>query len=428
MSKITIFEKKTSSMDADVARSAGKLQVLTPPQGMNFKVEVDIDSKVEKQAAADPLLHQQMVDAIKEVYDALVNRIGDHVAKLERGAVKLRDDNELEALKKLVDRVDAGFTGARDAAVTDAEKALEKVWKDLAKKRQEYGKYKIKVAAKCAVATCGLVASIALFSTGVVTFGASAIPGVIGMAKSVTACMGEMVSAYQAIETAQERLGAKLKLIEDRFVDARGQFTKAGKAQETGMMLAAQFFGTSGPLAVLPSIKDAVGELNVVKSKADGIETQSHDAAKDLAKILGTIDGARKVFLAEVRKALAKNPSPLARDQDKAIEKRLDLVLAPFVSQAEDAIEQVQAMQARLKKAAARIKVANDHLKSLIALKGLGWKVFDNTLAVIDLPLSFVDPSSYEKARELIAGVGLAAGTLTADKVTKKALEGSFLE
>lgn len=428
MGKVVMLSMSGSTMDSDIARKAGTLEVMTAPKGMSFKVEVEFDSKIDKEVAKDPLLQNEMKDAVKAVYDDLVDRIGTNLKTTDKGAVQLRDSNQLDKMKKLVEVVNRGIEGARDVAVEKSEKEVNRVWNELAKTRKEYTKYKIKIGAKITLAAAGLATSIALFASGVVSFGASSIPGVIGMVKSVATIGAEITSAVQEIETTQKRLEKKLDEIEKKFINAKGEFTKAGKAKEAGATLAAQFFGTSGPFAVTPSIKDAVGELATVKSKNGGIVIAVHDAAKHLNKILEKMDQAKKDFLAEVTKKLAKHPSPKAAGQTRQISDQLDEALKPFIEKVQAAIAAVEVARVRVKTMEPKIAAASNRVAALQAMKGLGWKIFENVIVFSDLALSFTDPGSYEKTVELLAGVGQSVGSLVADKLTKKALEGTFLE
>ncbi|MBC7598676.1 MAG: hypothetical protein H7238_06605 [Polaromonas sp.] len=260
MGKVTIFEMSGSAMESAVARQTGTLEVMAAPRGMRFKVEIEYDSKIEKEAAEDPLLDQEMRDAVRVVYSDLIERV------------------------------------------------------------------------------------------------------------------------------------------------------------------------TSGPLAVMPSIKECVGDMATVKSKYGGIVAKAHEAAKSLNQVLVKLEAARKDFLADVQEKLDKHPSPLAKSQPKKIAEQLDEALAPFVGKVQDALASVIAAQTRLKTAEPKMKVADFRVRKLEAMKGLGRKVFDNALILTDVVLSFVDPGSYEKTAELLAGVGQAAGSLIVERISKKALEGSFLE
>ncbi len=418
----------SGSMASAIARKSGKLEVMTAPTNMGFKVEMQVDAGIFKAVAADPLVNQQMHDAVKAVYDTLVEDIGKNLQSTDKGAVKLRDNNEADKAKKLVDVVNRGIEGARDVAIKRAEKDSMACWAKLVAKRTEYRKYKVQIVSKVSLGVAGLATSIGLLAGGVVSFGASSIPGIVGMVKSVAAIGSQLKSAHEEIETSQKRLEKNLKLIEEKFVGARGQFTKAGKAQEVGVTLFAQFLGTTGPFAVVPNIKESVSSLDVIKKKLVGVDVHTHDAAKDLNKILESLDTARKKFLDEVDKKLSKVPGAKAKADTKQIRDALDKELSPFVSQVEKALGSLVEFQNRFKTAEPRVKAADERVTELTKLKGVGWKVFENTLVFSDLALSFADPGQYAKVSETLAGVLSAAGGLAADKITKKVFEGTFLE
>lgn len=415
-------------MSSEVARKSGKLEVMTAPSSMGFKVELQVDAGILKAVAADPLVNQQMRDAVKAVYDTLVEDIGKNLQATDKGAVKLRDNNEADKMKKLVDVVNRGILGARDVAVQRAEKEALACWAKLVAKRSEYRKYKVQIVAKVTLGLAGLGVSIGLLAGGVVSFGASSIPGIVGMVKSVASIGSQLKSAHEEIETSQKRLEKNLKIIEERFIGARGQFTKAGKAQEVGVTLAAQFLGTTGPFAIVPNIKESVSALDVIKKKLVGVDVNTHDAAKNLNKILESLDAARKKFLDDVDKKLSKVPGPKAKADTKQIRDALDKELSPFVSQVESALKSLIEFQNRFKTAEPRVKAADVRVTELTKLKGLGWKVFENALVFSDLALSFTDPGQYANVSETLAGVLSAAGGLAADKITKKVFEGTFLE
>jgi hypothetical protein len=140
------------------------------------------------------------------------------------------------------------------------------------------------------------------------------------------------------------------------------------------------------------------------------------------------MEAAKKEFLDLIDKTLAKHPSPKAMPQARQIATQLDSALFPFYDKVTDAIAAVEKARIRVKTMEPLIKTAGERVDTLAAMKGLGWKIFDNVLVVSDLALSFVDPGSYEKTAELLAGVGQAAASLAADKLTKLALEGTLLE
>lgn len=423
---IILLNITSGTMDKAIADAAGKLEVMTAPKGMSFKVELEVDSKIEKEVAKDALINQEMKDAVRLVYDDLVQRIGTNLKTTDKGAISLRDANNTDKLKKLVEVVNKGIEGARDVAVERAQKDAMKCWAELVKQRKEYTKYKAKIGVKITLGVVGLGVSIGLLAGGVVSFGASSIPGIVGMVKSVAVIASQIKSAAEEIETSQKRLDGQLKSIEDKFVNARGQFTKAGKAQEIGVTLAAQLFGTTGPFAIVPNIKECVGALDVIKSKFGGIKVNAHDAAKDLNKMIDAVEQAKKKFLIDVDKKLAKMPS--AKADRKKIEEQLNAALLPFEKKVESSHAAVLELLSRYKTAEPKIKLATTRVEQLVKLKGVGWKIFENALVFTDLATSFADPGQYAKLTETLGGLIPAAGGLAADKITKIAFEGTILE
>ena len=99
---------KPGDLDADVAKGAGTLQVMTYPKGMKFAIEVELPKEVE----SDKLLAQELWLGVGAIYKDLVARIADNLKNTDRGAVILRNAKEAEKLKKLVDVVNRGIDGA----------------------------------------------------------------------------------------------------------------------------------------------------------------------------------------------------------------------------------------------------------------------------------------------------------------------------
>jgi len=79
---------KPGDLDADVAKAAGPLQVMTSPKGMKFAIEVDLPKEVE----SDRLLAQELWLGVGAIYRDLVSRIGENLKNTDRGAVQLRNN------------------------------------------------------------------------------------------------------------------------------------------------------------------------------------------------------------------------------------------------------------------------------------------------------------------------------------------------
>lgn len=428
MAILKLITMSSSVMDKEVASIAGPLKVMKAPTGMNFAIEIDVDKAIVKSIEKDPLLQSIMVDKAQEIYTDLVNRIGKNLQSTDKGALTLQQSGQKEKLEKLITVVNKGIEEARKIAVDRAQKEVLKAWDELVKARKEYTKYKIKIGVKITTALAGLAVSIGLLAGGVVSFGASSIPGIVGMVKTAVAIGAQLKSASEEIETTQKRLDKHIQTIKQRFLNAQGEFNKKGKAQEFGNALLEQFLGASGPFAVLPSIKGAVDDLGVIKSKFGGIKVRSHDAAKNLNSILNDIDKARKQFFVDLDKQIKKAGTTQAKNDRKEIEKRLDKELEPFTAKVQAALDLVIELQKSYKDAEPKIAASEKEVAALAKLKGKGWKVFENILVFTDLGLSFTDPGQYAKLSETLGGILPSVGSLVGDKLTKKIFDGTFLE
>src|SRR5262249_44630387 len=120
MSKKTVFN--VPNMDRDMATAAGTLQVMTYPKGMSFKVDIEFDSKMEKEIAKDAMMLRDMNVAGQTVYSDLLNAIGKNLKTTNKGAVQLRDSNQLAKMQKLVEVVNKNIEGAKRVAEERAAK------------------------------------------------------------------------------------------------------------------------------------------------------------------------------------------------------------------------------------------------------------------------------------------------------------------
>ncbi len=423
MSKLTMFDRSSSQINADIERAAGKLEMMTYPKGMSFKIEVELDSKIDKAVSKDPLLQQEMTDEIGKVYDDLIARIGENLKNTDKGAITLRDTNKPDKLQKLIEVVNKGITGAVDVAKGAAEKAALKAWTDFTATKKQYSSYKIKVGVKIVGALAGLAVSIALLATGVVSFGASSIPGIVGMVKSVVTVGDEIRKLNQSLDTATKALETNIKIVEDHYLNARKEFTAKGKAAEVGTLVFKQFIGVS-----LPSIKTCVENLGTAKNKHAGTIVKAHDAAKDLNKALLKIEAFKLEFVEGCRKKLEKHPSPLAKDQPAKIKDQLDEACAPMYMAVQDCISEVTKYVNRAKTFEPKLKIAEAKVGELVKLKGVGFAIFENLLVFSDIALSFTDPAQYAKLSETLGNLIPPLGQFAYDKISKKALEGTFFE
>ena len=370
-------------MDADVARAAGPLQVMTCPKGMKFKVEVEFDEKMKKEIGADALLKQDMWLAVDEVYKDLIKRIGENLKNTDRGAITLRNAKEMDKLKKLVDVVNRGIVGAKDIAEETARKKLLAHYEGLKKKRKEYTKYKIKIVITITSATAGLATSLALIGASGFSGGASGAIGIVAMIKSCTTLATEIAAAAQTVDQSIGTLRVQLAAVEKVW-----KKTKAGgHANEISAAVFKEFLGVSQP-----SVKSCKSNLDTAKSKLGGMDVKTHDIAKEVQKAMAKAKGMQNDFVAEANARLAKHPDP------DALKKYGPKVLNNLNAYMKTTDDRIRALLKSVEQNLATIKRADVELtkleKTFDTISGVrdskAYKVLDNALALGNASLSML--------------------------------------
>ena len=299
---------KPGDLDSDVAKAAGPLQVMTYPKGLTFKLEVEFDAKMEKEIGKDALLAQDMWLGVRKVYDDLVKRIGENLRTTDRGAVQLRNDKEVDKLKKLIEVVNRNIAGAAKIAEEAAEKAVLAHYEGLKKKRKEYTKYKIKIAVTITGASVGLVTSIGLLAATGFSGGASGALGIVGMVKSVTVIATEVTSAAMSVEQSIGMLRTQIQVVQKIWGEKKGKAQSVrGHANEIAAATLKEFLG-----APMPSAKQCQSNLETAMSKLDGVVVNTHDMAKKVMRLTIESSAMQKDFLEKANAKLAKHPDPQA--------------------------------------------------------------------------------------------------------------------
>src|SRR5262249_11409883 len=150
-------------------------------------------------------------------------------------------------------------------------------------------------------ATAGLVTSLALIGATGFTAGASGALGIVAMVKSCATIATEVASAAQTVQQSVRTLNLQLVVVEEIWSKTKA----GGHASEIAAAAFKEFLGFSQP-----SIKSCQNNLATAKSKLNGMDVNTHDIAKQIAKAMAKAKDMRNEFLAEANKRLAKHPDP----------------------------------------------------------------------------------------------------------------------
>ena len=411
---------RTVDMDADVARAAGTLAVMTCPTGMRFKVEVEFDDKMKKEIGADALLKQDMWLEVDRVYADLVKRIGENLKNTDRGAIQLRNAREMDKLKKLVDVVNRGIVGAKEVAEEAAQKKILAHYDGLKKKRKEYTKYKIKIAVTITSAAAGLVTSIALIGASGFSGGASGAIGIIAMFKSCAVLATEVVAAAQTVQESIGTLQVQLGVVEKIWKE-----TKAGThANEIAAAVFKEFLGVSQP-----SVKACQSNLSTARNKLNGIDVNTHDIAKQIQKAMAKAKEMQNDFITKANERLKKHPDPQAlRKYGPQLLANMNRYMKGTDEQIRNLLQKVVKNAEIINKASAELKLLEARVEALAKVRDpKAYRVLDNLLAVGNVSLSILSGNGLVDCAKAVQENVVPIVTLFAfDKITAVVIEGDL--
>jgi len=410
---------KPGDLDADVAKAAGPLQVMTYPKGMKFAIEVDLPKEVE----SDKLLAQELWLGVGAIYRDLVSRIAENLKNTDRGAVQLRNNREVEKLKKLIEVVNRGIQGAVKVAEDAATRSVQTNFDKLKQKRKDYTKYKIKIVVTITGAAVGLATSIALIAATGFSGGASGVIGIISMTKSVAVIATEVISAAQTVEQSISTLKVQIAAINKIWGDAKGKGKAVrGAANEVMAAVFKEFLGL--PLA---SAKQCKSNADTAMDKLGGLEVNTHDMAKKVTRLMIESSNMQKDFVAKANEKLKKHPDPQAVQKygpklignlQKAVKPGTDAIKA-LMMEIDKNLRRVDSCKVEMAKLSKEVDEIYK-IRTSSKLTENAYKILDNSLAVINNALlgALSGNGLVQGAQNIAANVVPVAGLFAYDKVS----------
>lgn len=413
MAKYVVMDMKK----VDIKSSA--LKMVDPPH-LSFKVVVDLDKKIEKEASKDPLLQQEFQSQASEILDQTKATIQRKCEVFDKLFVQMVNKGASEKdMKKQLAGLNTAITNDLKVAEKAAALGVQATWKNLQGKRKEWKKFKIKVGVSIAGTIAGLVVSIVAMATSPFSGGAGAALGIIGLIKSGVSLSQDIGKLAININQSKVILVKNLAIVEKA---ARNPALNV--ANEVSAAVFQEFLGISQP-----SVKTCEGAADTLKAKYAQMIVKIHDLSKNLNKILKLQDKLKKEFLSEVASKLKKHPIKDKKGQMVMISKALDTALASNYEKVQSAIYNIQFMYGDTRKWAKLIKDLVGRVDKLTLKDPKGLKVFREGLKFAALALSPIDGNAIAtSAKDLGLGIGGAVGGYAYDKITSKALDGTVFD
>jgi len=183
MAKLVILDRKS------VLINAAGLKYVKPPV-YNFKIEVELDKKIEKEAAKDPLLLQEFKDEANKVLDQSVATVEQKCKvfdKLFDGMIS--KGASPKDVQKHLDGLNAAIKQDIAVSIKGGELAVMKAWTELQGQRKEWKGFKIKIGVS-------IVGRLATLAVGISALAASPWSGGASAATNLGLGIGGAVGGY----------------------------------------------------------------------------------------------------------------------------------------------------------------------------------------------------------------------------------------
>jgi hypothetical protein len=413
MGKITILDKK------NVAINTSGLTIIKPPS-ITFKIDVEVDKKIEKEAAVDKILMKKFAEQAQAILDMTVKMVEDKCKIFEKLFQGMMDNGEKpEVIKKNLDGLNDALKNDFAVAEVAARQGVERVWGELQALRKEWKTFKIKIAVTIIGTLAVLAVSIAALAVSGWTGGASAAFAIIGFIKAGVTLAQEIKKIAIDIEGARTELLGHLKVVE-----AAAENKGLLGVNEVTAAVFTEFLGIAQP-----NIKSCSTCYGTLKAKYAQLVVKCHDLSKTAGKIELERDALEKDFMNEVIKRLKEHPTKDKAGQEKKIRAALKEKLAKYDRIIAEKSKEADALYETTKQWAPEIASLGKRVAELEVKDPKGVKIFREALKLGTLALAPLDGNQIAtKGFDLGMGIGGAAGGYVYDKVSSGALEGSVFD
>ena len=349
---------------------------------LKFRLDVPAEKAIRKAYDEDPLLRAKLNEAAGKVYDSIERQMEIATrgwdAKVEK--VKTDDAGEEGALQGVPEAV-------REPGRPGGEGGAAKHRAGLG--RSGYGPRRTtpstsgRRASRSAWARPASSPRVAIMASSGATFGASAIPGILGVMRTSAQLAQQCKALYDELETTIKQLNRNLAKVSATYKNA--STAKLAAAEMSAMLIQKVL------VVEMPSIKLCQDLLGRGRSKCDGVVVKSHDIAKKLEKALNGVD------------AIAKKSDGKSRKKLEDISTRISMLIVG-----------IQEEVKRADKGKRDLEASEKIVKALVARQPAFLAYVDKAMIVIDLAAG---ATSWSDIAQNATGVVL---DLAVDKVFEK--------
>jgi hypothetical protein len=249
-----------------------------PTPSYPVRVTLTPDPAIMQTVARDSLLYQQIVDAIKSVFDQAAMSINNQLLSADRqipGATA-------QQARQIVD----AFEQQARSIVSNAErqaagKAAQK-WAELKAQRVEYRNYQVKCGVKVGLGALGVGVAAAGVAGAAFTGGASLAVAIVVSARSILDGVKTLNNLCREAETIGKRVTVALVHLAERH--GRGSSRAGATAKEMlGTVVSSVIILEPNSLKNIPKAK---ADCDLWQKKLYGIRISAHELSKELNELL----------------------------------------------------------------------------------------------------------------------------------------------
>lgn len=356
---------------------------------LNIGIGVEFDKEFIEKLQDDPLSWQKLQDAASSAYKDFIAEAVAEVVKTDKVIGRLVGDPTMQ--KAAADVCYAGLKMKASNLTKEVDANVKTAWAQIIKTNKDYSKYKWRAAVHVGLQIGGVAISAAGIGGAVATGGVSAVIGIYGMVKSCLGLFKDLVKLWLSAEKFRTAINGQVTKLVKTY---NAKKSAARNSSDSAKEVINAIFGTE-----LGTIGKCRGDIKQYLSKLDGVDVKSHEVSRELGKVMSKLDRAMKDM-----KTVARNNKTLAAALPKLEEQINDLIVKIVAKQ--EMINEGRDWANRM-----------DEALELLEKGKPGWlKVFDKSLVLLDLGLSFTDLSAQaDKIVEIAWGAAQAAEELYDD-------------
>ncbi len=410
MVQLTVYDR------TNVQVSSAGLKLIVPPN-VGIKIVVDLPKEVEKEAQVDKVLMRKFTEQAEAIMKQTITMIEKKCKIFEALFQGMIDNGEKQSvIDKNLDGLNKALKQDVEVAQIAAEQGVDAAWQDLAKKRSDWKKHKIKVAATILVSLAKLAVTVTLV---VLSGGTVTAAGVLTTINSVTTILKEVYRLNQDIEAARKSLESDLTQVE-KNAESSGLYVAKEIANET----LRAFLGASRA-----SLKSCEKGYQTLKSKLDHMVVTCHDVSKDLTRLEKERAKMDREFKADVQKALKGIPVSNGPAQEAKIVAAYAKKFTKSDDAISDATETMNDLYNQSKDWSKTVDAMGQRFDDLAINDPAALKVFRVAIRAISVGLAAItNPAAAGKAFDDAVSLGKVAANFDYGKAVGEAIDGTALQ